>query len=63
MVNNADPNLGYQLPQDQLNGATQTLNGEEVQAMQQQVATCGLRKSPTSPRGWTRFALVWRRPD
>jgi outer membrane autotransporter protein len=29
---------GYQLPQDQLNGTTQTLNGEEVQAMQQQVA-------------------------
>jgi uncharacterized protein with beta-barrel porin domain len=32
-----DSASGNQLPQDQLNGATQTINGEEVQAMQQQV--------------------------
>jgi outer membrane lipase/esterase len=36
MVNNADP-AGYHLRQDELNAATQTLNGEEVQTMQQQV--------------------------
>jgi outer membrane autotransporter protein len=36
MVNNNSAG-GYQLPQDQLNAATQTLNGEEVQAIQQQV--------------------------
>ena len=41
MVRNADPDLGYQLPQDELNAATQTLNGEEVQAMQQQVGDVG----------------------
>jgi uncharacterized protein with beta-barrel porin domain len=39
MVNNDGGGgfTGFQLPQDQLNAATQTLNGEEVQAVQQQV--------------------------
>jgi uncharacterized protein with beta-barrel porin domain len=36
MVQNQNAN-GYQLSQKDLNAATQTLNGEEVQAMQQQV--------------------------
>jgi uncharacterized protein with beta-barrel porin domain len=37
MVQNDSETEGYQLSQQDLNAATQTLNGEEVQAMQQQV--------------------------
>ncbi len=39
MVNN--PTTGYQLSQEELNAATQRINGEEVQAMQQQVGDVG----------------------
>jgi hypothetical protein len=61
LVNNVNNESGFQLPQEELNSAVQTLNGEEVQAMQQQVATCRPHRSPPSARAWTQFGLVWRR--
>jgi uncharacterized protein with beta-barrel porin domain len=59
MVTNASPD-GLQLPQDELNAATQRLSGEEIQAMQQQVGDVGATQvaNVTARMEWIRAGLT-----
>ena len=59
MVMNNSPD-GLQLPQDELNAATQRLSGEEIQAMQQQVGDVGATQvaNVTARMEWIRAGLT-----